>query len=418
MRILYLGLNYAPEQIGIAVYAAGLCEEFAKRGHEVRAVVAKPYYPEWRVHDGFRSGGSQVAEENGVWVKRIPLYVPTKPTGVRRIIHHLSFAFSSLVPMLLEARQFKPDVVATEAPSLIAAPVAKLAALVSRASSWLHIQDFEAEAAFATGLVSPSGRLARLALVFERFVLKQFDLVSSISFEMCRKAEALIGDGVQVFEFRNWAQTDDIHPLDRPSVYRERWDIATPHVALYSGNIANKQGIEVLVEAARILAHRKDLTFVICGEGPNRVRLETLAEGLDNVQFHDLQPLPKLNELLGLATIHLLPQKADAADLMLPSKLANMLSSGRPVVATADEQTGLAREVRGCGLVTPPEDAAALAAAILRLADNYQLWKRSAEAARRRAEDSWSRERIMDSLWGTLEPRLNRDVGRDEGKRG
>src|SRR5690606_8897217 len=124
-----------------------------------------------------RGGGARVSQENGVWIKRVPLYVPANPTGARRIIHHASFALSSLLPMVVEALRMKPDIVVTEAPSLIAAPVARLTAALGGAKSWLHIQDFEVEAAFATGLVESEGFLARAASSFERFVLRSFDQV-------------------------------------------------------------------------------------------------------------------------------------------------------------------------------------------------------------------------------------------------
>src|SRR5690606_10899072 len=137
------------------------------------------YYPEWRIYDAYRGGGARVSVENGVWIKRVPLYVPSNPTGLKRIIHHFSFALSSLAPMLREARKMKPDVVLTEAPSLIAAPVAHLAASISGAKSWLHIQDFEVEAAFATGLMASGGIAARAARAFEVFVMRLFDQVSS-----------------------------------------------------------------------------------------------------------------------------------------------------------------------------------------------------------------------------------------------
>src|SRR3546814_2199334 len=125
----------------------------------------------------------------------------------------------------------------------------------------------------------------------------------------------------------------------------------------------------MLIEVARQLAHRKDLTLIICGNGPNRAVLEATAQHVDNLLFHDLQPKERLNDLLNLATIHLLPQKADAADLLLPSKLTNMLASGRPVVAGTAPHTGLAREMAACGLAVVPELPAAMAGAICTLMD-------------------------------------------------
>jgi colanic acid biosynthesis glycosyl transferase WcaI len=395
MKILFLGLNYAPEPIGIGLYSGDMCRAWAAMGHEVRAVVAAPYYPAWQIADEYR-GGWKRTHEQGVDVTRCPLYVPQAPSGAKRIVHHLSFLLSSLGPALKAAIGQRPDLVFTVAPSLIAAPVAWLAARFGGAKSWLHVQDFEVEAMVATGLVD-KGFTARAGARFEHTVLSLFDTVSSISPQMCRKLAEKGVEDARIYELRNWADIAGVRPLDA-SGYRSEWGIETPHVALYSGNIANKQGIEIVLEAARLLRGRKDLTFVVCGEGPNRANLEKAAAGLSNIRFHDLQPRERLSDLLALASVHLMPQLPGAADLVLPSKLTNMLASGRPVVATAAAGTGLALEVEGCGLVTPPGDAASFAAGIERLLDDPALAASLGQASRERAEERWAQGPILQRL--------------------
>lgn len=395
IKLLFLGLNYAPEKVGIAVYSAGMLADAAARGHHVRAVVAKPYYPEWRTFPAYRGGGWERNQEASVDLIRCPIYVPRQPTGLKRIVHHLSFAASALPPMLGAVIARRPDVVMTTAPSLIGAVAAWLAAKLARRPSWLHVQDFELEAAFATGLLDNRGFASRIAFGFQRFVLRRFDRVSSIGPEMCAKLATAGVDPSRIVELRNWAD-DRVKPLDVPSSYRSEWAIEAQHVALYSGNIANKQGIEIVLDAAAALAHRRDLVFVVCGNGSNRKRLEREASSLPNIRFHDLQPTERLSELLSLATIHLLPQRADAADLVLPSKLTNMLGSARPVVATAKPGTGLAREVEGCGLIVSPGDTAAFAGAIERLIDDPELCRELGQTARQRAQSTWSRGAILD----------------------
>jgi colanic acid biosynthesis glycosyl transferase WcaI len=402
LRILILGLNYAPEMVGVAVYTTGLAEALVQRGHTVEVIAGKPYYPSWSVPEAFRGGWRRRSVENGVTLTRVAHYVPAEPSGVKRLVHHASFALSSLVPTLMTARRMRPDIVLTIAPSLIAAPIAKIAAALSGAKSWLHIQDFEVEAAMATGLINNANFGARAARWFERKVLSLFDRVSSISSAMCRK---LVEKGVpaaDVVEFRNWADITATKPLTGLSSYRAEWGITAPHVALYSGNIANKQGIEIVVAAARRLAGRSDVTFVVCGEGPNLANLQAVAVDLDNIRFHDLQPKERLGELLGLATVHLLPQRASAADLVLPSKLTGILASGRPVVATAMHGTGLADEVEGCGLVVPPEDEDAFATAIARLLDEENERMELGRAARQRAAERWDRNAIISRFEATL----------------
>lgn len=402
MKILILGLNYKPEKVGIAVYTSGLAEKLAKMGHEVHVVSGQPYYPAWEIMKPHKSWSYTKSTEEGVHLTRVPHYIPKKPTTFRRVLHHISFAITSFIPVMLKAIRSKPDIVFTIAPSLIAAPNAALAARLCGGKSWLHIQDFEVEAAFATGLMQDENMISKVAKWFERFILKRFNIVSSISPQMCNKLRLKGISSSKVIEFRNWANISKIHPLNRPSEYRKEWGINTPNVVLYSGNIANKQGIEIVMDAAHLLKHRKDITFVICGEGPNRAKLEKLAVGLTNIQFHPLQPFERLNDLVGLATVHLLPQKADAADLVLPSKLTNMLASGRPVVATAAAGTGLANEVEGCGIVTEPGDSNAFANAIEALIDEPSRYKLLCLEARKRAEARWSGEAILSGVEARL----------------
>ncbi len=390
--LLILGLNYAPEQVGIGPFTQGLAEGLAARGHAVRVIAGQPYYPQWKRWPGFGRGWTTHSEQ-GVAITRCPLYVPAQPSGFKRIAHLASFAFSALGPALCAAR-LRPSVVICIAPALLSVPVAWLIARLSGAKLWIHVQDFEVEAALATGLVA-EGLVARAARWLENRLLGLADRVSTISPQMCAK---LLEKGVaadRVVELRNWANAPVFDPA-KGGAYRAEWGLGLRRVALYSGNVANKQGIEIIIAAARLLAAREDLAFVICGEGPNRARLEQQAAGLDNVQFHDLQPAARLGELLGLADVHLLPQIAGAADLVLPSKLANMLASARPVVATAAAGTGLYDEVQGCGIATPPGDAAAFAGAIAHLLDSPDEAEALGAEGARRAANRWAREAILD----------------------
>lgn len=397
MKILILGINYAPEPVGIGPYTTGMANHLVAAGHQVTVVCGKPYYPAWRIDPAYAGRKVMQTVEDGVRVVRLPLYVPAMPNGRRRVMHHASFAARAQSAMLAEACRLRPDLVIAIAPSLISALAARTTARLFGAKLWLHVQDFEVEAAFATGLLSDKGMVGRAALGFETWSLHA-DRISTISPQMCAK---LLDRGIpadRVIEFRNWASIDQITPLAGPSPYHAEWQIDRPHVALYSGNIANKQGVGIIVDAARLLAQRRDLMFVICGDGPSRTRLMEATAGLDNVRFADLQPKERLSDLLGLASVHLLPQIAGAADLVLPSKLTNMLASGRPVVATAMPGTGLAHEVEGVGLVTAPENAADFAAAITRLLDDDALRAQLGQAARQRGEERWSKATILGNF--------------------
>ncbi len=396
MKILVLGINYDPEIISTAVYTSGMVEFLSKAGHQVQVITALPYYPAWKIMQGWpRFSYRFRTAECGAKIVHCPLYLPAVPSGLKRILHHVSFAITALPVAIWRAATFRPDVVLVVAPSLISAPVAKVAALISGAKTWLHIQDFEVEAAFATGLLQENSLLGRLAARFERWQLARFDKISTISPQMIAK---LLEKGVakqRVYEFRNWANIANISPLSGPSPLRAELGITSKHVVLYSGNLANKQGLEIIPEIAVHLAHRSDITFAICGDGPMKETLIALSKPYSAIKFFPLQPLEKLGTLLGMADVHLLPQIAGAADLVLPSKLTNMLASGRPILATAPQGTALANEVGDAGIIVAPGDAAAAAAGIETLLDNSAQAGVMGKNARARALANWDSAAIL-----------------------
>lgn len=395
--LLVIGLNYAPEPVGIGPYTAGMCEALVRSGHRVTALVGKPYYPQWKSDPAY-AGGWLEAEENGVRLVRCPHYVPQNPAGIRRFAHLISFAITAMIPAIRIARRERPELVFCVAPALLSLITAILAAWLCGVRLWVHIQDFEVEAAIATGLMRRDSLAARLALRVEQWLLGQCDRVSTISPQMvARLADKGVPRARQI-ELRNWADARFVSDPAGAQDLRKAWGLEGRIVALYSGNIARKQGIEILVEAARHLKDRQDIAFVICGEGPNRAALAELASGLRNVQLNDLQPVERMGALLGMADLHLLPQIAGAADLVLPSKLTNMLGSGRPVIATADPGTALHAEVDGCGLCIAPGDAGALAQAIAALADDAARRAQLGQAAARRCAERWQQDAILGRL--------------------
>lgn len=417
MRVLVCGINYEPDLIGVPKYNTELCESLAANGHAVRVVTAPPYYPDWKIPAKYRSSWYAYEQVNDVEITRAPIYVPSRPSGPKRLVHHMSFSISSSLPLLASAIQWQPDVVFTVAPSLLSAPFAALTARIIGAKSWVHVQDLEIDAAFELGLLRNSAA-RRMMLAIERRILRSFDRVSTISPQMICRLEQKGVPSDRVREVRNWADTSVIAPGDRLTTIRASLGLKpTDIVALYSGAMSNKQGLELVVDAAAATRHRYPaIHFVLCGNGPCKADLIQMANGLNNVHFLNLQPAERLPELLNTADIHLMPQRAGAADLVLPSKLSGMLASGRPIVVMADPNMGLAMETRETGLVVPPGDAGALANAVVTLAGDEDMRARLGAAARRRAEQKWDRSAIIRALereFLTLEPRranLTREI--------
>lgn len=394
MRILINGTNYHPEKIGIGKYTGEMAEWLAKRGHEVRVVTAPPYYPEWRIGDGHSASWYRREHLSGVDVWRCPLWIPAKLSGLKRILHLASFALSSL-PVMLRQIFWRPDVVLVIEPPLMCAPAACLTARLCGAKSWLHIQDFEVDAAFEMGILR-SAWARRFALGAESWLMRRFDRVSTISPKMLeRLAEKKVASH-KVCLFQNWVDTSSIFPMEAKSSFRDELGIPSDKiVALYSGNMGEKQGLEIVVDAARRLAGNDRLVFVFCGEGGARHRLLERAAGLHNILWLPLQPVERLNELLNLADVHLLPQRADVADLLMPSKLLGMLSSGRPVLATTFLDTQLGQLLEDCGELAPPGDSLALANTLERMIADPARCAVQGRKGRLHAESLFDYNRIL-----------------------
>lgn len=398
MKILLLSLNFAPELTGIGKYSGEMADGLVRRGHEVSVVCAPPYYPTWNIQDGYRGGAYRVEHpQPGLTVYRCPIWIPAKLGGLRRLLHLASFAMSSL-PVLLWLILWRPQLVFVVAPALFCAPSGWLVARLSRARAWLHIQDFEIDAAFQLGLLKrPLAR--RCALFAERFLLRRFDTVSTISRRMMRQLAAK-GMSMQDTELiRNWVDLSRVRPAGRSPALRESLGInESQMVCLFSGTINRKQGLDVVVETARRMREDASVVFVICGNGELRPALEQSASDLGNMRFVDLQPASELNALLNMADIHLLPQLRDAADLVMPSKLGGMLASGRPVVAGATPGTETGSIVAGCGIVAPPECIDGFEDAIRQLATDVERCKRLGQEGRSYAEQMLNSEVILDRL--------------------
>jgi colanic acid biosynthesis glycosyl transferase WcaI len=406
MRILIYGLNYAPEPTGIGKYTGEMGEWLQKQGEEIRVITAFPYYPAWKIQQEYLRKSYVREESHGIRITRCPLWVPHQVSGLKRLLHLASFATSSFPLILWQSMTWKPQVVIVVAPAFFCVVGGWLGSWLSRGKAWLHIQDFEVDAAFDLGLLPAF--LRPLALFLERWLLRRFDRVSTIAHHMVERLEHKGLSKERVVFFPNWVDTETIYPLTGDSPFRAELGIRSEQiVVLYSGNMGQKQGLEIVAEAAQQLAAQSesvgDILFVLCGDGPSRSLLEESTQGLSNVRFLPLQPKERLNDLLNLADIHLVPQRADAADSVMPSKLTGILACGGAVIATAYPETELAEVVQAAqGLICAPGDSQALATLIVRLAQSPEDRQRMSRQAREYAVQHWSLEAVLSQFYEAL----------------
>lgn len=358
-----VSINFTPEPTGIAVYSTGLATHLARAGWRVTVHTTFAYYPQWRKQPADRYRALRTERIAECKVVRTWAYVPTRPTAIRRILHEASFALATALAVLFSRT---PQLTIVVSPPLPTAPIVLLLARLKGSRTLLHIQDLQPDTALELGMLRP-GLATTVLHAIERLTYRLAHTVSTVSDGMRRRIERKGVPDTKLLVLRNWANDEAVRPAPKTTPLRIEWGLDDRFVVLYAGNLGVKQGLEVLLDAAASCTDAP-ITFVIVGDGGERLALESRARdrGLLNVRFHSVVPVERLPELLATADLCVIPQRAGLSDLVLPSKLGNILASARPVVAAAEPGSDLARviEEARCGRVVPPGDAAAFAAAI------------------------------------------------------
>lgn len=406
MKILVYGLNYAPEQTGSGKFTGEMASWFAGRGHQVEVICGLPHYPAWEIFDEYR--GTRFAREfrDGVAIMRVSHHVPSRERarGLARILMEVTFSVAAArywVPKLL-AWEPMDAIIAVAPPTQIAAWPLWYHWLRGRPFI-LHLQDLQVDAALRLGLISAGRGVAHALYGLESWLLKRATRVSTITAAMRSRVIAKGAKPENVLLVPNWGDLENIRPGPRCNSFRKALGLShRTIVALYAGNVGQKQGLEVVVDAAKILRDESDIYFLVVGDGAARPALENYAKvsGIENLRFLAPQPEDRLGEMLAAGDVHLVVQKREAADLVMPSKLANICAAGRVSVATADVGTALGDTIRenGLGVITSPGDALALASAVQRLARDHACREAFGTRARAFAEAYLSQDRILSDL--------------------
>jgi putative colanic acid biosynthesis glycosyltransferase WcaI len=327
-RILFVAIHYWPEISGNAPYTSMLAEHLVERGHEVAVLAGMPHYPEGRVQTPYRGRLLASEEHCGVEIRRRAHYVPSRQTAIRRAIYEASFMFTG---SLARARP-RPDVIVGVSPSLSGAALAAEFAGRTRRPFGLILQDLMGRAAEQSGIAG--GRaVARMTAVAEGWIARR---ASSIAVVAPDFISYLVDRGVRadrIVHLPNWTHISEPHGDRAETRQRLGW-AHDETVVLHSGNMGNKQGLEQVVEAARIASvGPPGLRFVLMGDGNQRSDLERRAAGLSNVDFRPFEPPETFPDTLAAADILLLSERPSVLDMSLPSKVTSYLAAGRPIVA-------------------------------------------------------------------------------------
>ncbi len=389
-RVLIASLNYAPEETGIAPYSTKLAEHLASRGYRVTVLAGMPHYPAWRVSPEYAGQTSLVEARNGVEIRRRSHYVPAKQSAWRRGLYEVTSLRMALDAMRLP----RPDAVLGVVPSLSGGIVARAAAARFRVPYGLIFQDLVGKAAEQSG-VSGGGRVSGVVRTAEGWAARGASAVGVISEGFRPYLESMGVDPARIRRLRNWTHTGEA-TIERAAMRAELGWRDDAVVCLHAGNMGYKQGLENVVEAARLAQRaRSPLLFALMGDGNQRNAIARLVAkyALTNVRIVPLQPAETFASVLAAADMLLINQRGSVDDMSLPSKLTSYFASGRPVVAAAAAHSETARELAwsGGGLVVHPDDPAELLEALVRVSNDPGLRAHMAQSAWK-----WSAERLTE----------------------
>jgi colanic acid biosynthesis glycosyl transferase WcaI len=394
VRIVILGVNYAPEPTGIAPYTTGIAAGLTKRGHEVFVLTGHPHYPYWRRNDhSVRLRSEETLD--GVRIRRLKHPVPQRLSWAGRAVMEVTFGLQ-----LLTTRWGRPEVVICVTPPLLASAMSAVRARLTwrRPSLGILVQDMYSRGIAETK--ATSGLSAKGVRAVESLTIRLSDGVSVIHTGFARDlTEDFNVDMRRIREIRNWTHVNPPDPL-ASAAFREAhgWG-ANDLVVLHAGNMGYKQGLENVVAAATLATgSARSVKFVLLGDGNQRAILQNLAAGVPTVEF--LPPVAdgEFPAALGAADVLLVNERPGVGHMSVPSKLTSYFNSGKPVLAATDLAGFTAIEIAasGAGVCVPADRPDLLLSEAIRLGTDPELARQLGEAGQRYCSDLLSEEAAID----------------------
>ena len=328
-KITIIGINYYPEDSAIGLYTTQKAEHLASNGYDVTVITGFPYYPQWKILEEYKSKPYLLKESiNGVNVFRSKQYVPSKPTFFKRILHLSSFTFGNFLNLF---RISKPDLVISIVPFTTSILLGWFLKLRYKSILWTHIQDFEFDAASQTGFGASTPTFFKILFKVEKILLSKASLISTISNSMMQTLHQK--SCAEAYFLPNWIDENKINP--RTSKQHQLLGSKKTKI-LYSGNIGEKQDWDVFMAFCRDIDASK-YQIIVVGDGAKKDWLTMEINALDHVAYHPPVPYEELSDLLCSADLHILFQKTDVLDAVMPSKILGMMASGKPSIAIGNK---------------------------------------------------------------------------------
>lgn len=388
MNILLM-TAYFPPEIGSASHLFyDLSQSLGKRGHKVTVITTFPRRHAADVLGTHRSKkflfrSESMGHVRVIRVAELPAFVHSVfSRGLEHFIVPIALLFGGLSSK-------DGNAIIVYSPPLPLGITAFILSKVKKIPFIVNIQDLHPKALVDLGLIN-NRVILRILEAIEEFVYHKANYLTVHSegnrkYVICRGANA-----DKVFVIPNWPDTLDSEPTENINEFREKNSIGGDFLVTYAGIFSYSQDLETIVDSAAILKNRKDIFFLLAGDGPQKKNLVRKAESLNlgNLRFLPFQSRENYHLLLKSSDVCLVSlRKSGVKTPVVPRKLQDIMTSGRPVIANVPLDGDVPKIIKEakCGLYVESETPEELAKAILKLHQNplrrEEMGKRGKEYA-------------------------------------
>lgn len=376
MRILFLTQFYPPEIGAAQNRISDLAGRLAESDNIVTVLTALPSYPKGEVFEGYRGRFLVKDIEGGLRVLRVWSFTTKSKSFLPRLISYLSFALDAFLAGIWEAG--RQDIIFVEMPPLFLGISGWLLSACLRSYLVINVSDLWPESAIALGVLR-NRLLIRAATCLEEALYSKADFLTGQTQGIVDSIRSR-GGGKHVELMPNGVNPEFLLSGSMKSGIRSRiqaeFGLSGKFVVGYTGLHGLAQGLSTVLEAAEILREHKDVVFAFFGDGPEKDSLRQVAvdKSLYNVRFFPVQPVSRMPEVFTALDVALIPLKNNVLfHGALPSKLFEAMGAGVPVIVAIEGEARDLVQRSQCGLLVPPENAAEIADAILRLQADPKL---------------------------------------------
>jgi colanic acid biosynthesis glycosyl transferase WcaI len=370
LRILLLVLQFPPDVNSTGLLLAQVGEGLVACGHDVSVITTFPHYDRFQIWPEYRGRIRERATLRGMDVTRLWVYtLGSKQRMGHRLLSYLSYNLLATLAAVTARRHF--DVILCTNGSFFTGLTSSVVGGVRGIPFVYNVQDLYPETPVNAGQLTSRRAIAILERL-EKYMYRKaaHNTVIAPSFR-----ESLVAKGVppkKVSVIPNFADTDFIRPLPKDNPFSRNYGLTEKFVVTHAGNIGYVYDLATLLDAATCLRDDPKIHLLIVGEGVAKPGLEKKAEErrLENVTFLGFQPRESLPWLRAASDVQVSLYRPGAARYSMPSKIYEIMASGRPVLASADPSSDVWNLVKSndCGLCVEPERPDQLADAIRALA--------------------------------------------------